>query len=390
MFPVLSVLLLLSALIPAVAAAQGAREDSIALERAVRLERSDLPFSGSARMLLLRRLRQGDGGGAALLLGFMARYGSADASPWLSPAERLLAETIIADTLLIRNVPRTTSLLANAAQGPRQSPAFDDRLFERLRDLLRENSDAIALRLDEKGPSQAERVFFNLLVNQLATRGYRAQEEINRRVDAFVGSFPASPLAPLAEMYLKKSYGEADFGAAFMAGYSVGVFDGGLRDRFRLYYGPTLSGELYFRRVTLAGMATFGIADAPQGFSAGGHQWKGGSASFIAMALEAGYEFRFGRLAVTPLAGLAGQSVRGDDSAGAGSATLPRTNMRIGYDVGAILGYRIPFDVGPHLDLRVQAGRMATALGDYDPGFSGGLWYLRLGFALVQRPYEGR
>ncbi len=93
---------------------------------------------------------------------------------------------------------------------------------------------------------------------------------------------------------------------------------------------------------------------------------------------------------MTPLAGLAGQSVRGDDSAGAGSATLPRTNMRIGYDVGAILGYRIPFDVGPHLDLRVQAGRMATALGDYDPGFSGGLWYLRLGFALVQRPYEGR
>jgi hypothetical protein len=382
------VALILLAIIPCVATAQRA-SDSAAIDRAIRLERSDLPFAASARMLLLRRLRQGDARGGRSLLVFMGRRPD-DAATWLTARERLLAETIIADTLLVRERERMTSLLATAAISAKQNLAYDDRLFESERDLLRESVDAVAARFDENDPTPAERTFYNLLINQLFTRGYRAQEKINDRVDAFAGAYPASPLVPIAREYLKKAYGETDFGAAFMAGYAFGGFDGGLGRRFDLFYGPSLSGELYLYRITIAGVVTFGNAVAPQPFTAGGEQWLSGSQSFINLALDGGYELRFGRLAITPLLGLAGQAIRGADSAGSDPAALPRTNVRLGYDLGAIIGYRIPFDVGPHLDLRVQGGRAAVSFDGYDPSLSGSLWYIRLGFALIQRPYEGR
>lgn len=370
--------------------AQQRKSDSLEFERAISSERRDLPFSASARFRLLRGLREGDLPGVRGLLQFMDRRSSADSYGWLAPTERLLAEALLSDTLLIRDLSRLESLLAAARTTERQNPAFNDGLHRHMRDLLRERSEGAIGRFAALEPMASELWFFNLLVNHLYIRGLRAQEDLNGRVEEFARKMPGAPLVRLAETYIWKRYSESDFGAAFSAGYSLGGFDGALGEHFGSFHGPSLAGELYLWKWSFAGNITFGVAEALDEFAAGGERWKKGDAPFINGSLSAGYEFRFGRLAVTPFAGLAMQSVRGDDSAGIESALLPRTRDRVGYELGAIVGYRIPSDIGTHIDLRARFGRTATGLSSYDPGFSGALWYIQFAFALVQRPYDPR
>jgi hypothetical protein len=190
--------------------------------------------------------------------------------------------------------------------------------------------------------------------------------------------------------YIHKNYGEVPIGAAFSAGYATGEFDGELGRRFNYFIGPMLAGELYIHRFTVAAWINFGVAKAPRDFIAGERIWGAGSSTITNITLDLGWEFRFGRLAITPLAGLGIQGMRGIDSHAFEGDEAPRTNDRMGYDVATIIGYRIPFDVGPHIDFRARVGRTATGLHRYDPAFAGSLWYLQLGFALVQRPYRGR
>ncbi|MEO5930739.1 MAG: hypothetical protein ABIR47_12455 [Candidatus Kapaibacterium sp.] len=364
--------------------------DSLRIESRIALERSDLSFAASARFMLLRELGERDIRGVRDLLAFMGRRRSPDGSSWLSPAERLIAETIAADTLLVRNFSRLESLLSTAAIGPRQSMLFNDKLYARQQEVLKRDADVVASRFDQFGPSAVERVFYNLLINNQFSRGYRAQEELNNRIDTFQRHHPAEPLAQLAGEYFRKIYWEVDYGAGFMAGYTVGTFDKRLGERLNLFHGPVLSGELYFHRITMAGTAMFGTARAPSSFVAGGEEWNHGDLPCVTMSLDFGYEIRTGRFAITPMAGIAGLSVMSADSGAAGSLPLGDTHTRIGYDVAAIVGYRIPSDVGPHIDLRFVVGRRWTGLGDYDPSFAGSLWYLHLAFALIQRPYRGR
>lgn len=353
-------------------------------------ERRDLPFAASARLRLLRAEREGDLRGSRDILQFMDRRRSADSYGWLSATERLLAETLLSDTLLVRDLPRMESLLAAARTTERQHPLFNDGLHRHLRDLLRERSDGVTGRFAALEPMASELWFFNLLVNHLSIRGLRAQEELNGRVEEFARKMPGAPLVPLAQEYIWKRYSEADIGAAFSAGYSLGGFDGSLGEHFGSFHGPSLAGELYLWRWTFTGNITFGVADATSAFSAGGEEWSKGDAPFINGALSAGYEFRFGRLAITPLLGLAMQAVRGDDSSGMDGALLPRTHDRVGYELAAIIGYRIPSDIGTHIDLRARFGRTQTGLSSYDPAFSGALWYIQFAFALVQRPYDAK
>ncbi len=381
-------LLLLVVSLPLCAQQEG---DSLQFEQAITSERRGMPFAANARMLLARTLRMGEYTGSRALLTFMDRRRASSSNQWLSPTERLLAEVLIADSLLVRDLARLEALLTVARTTDRQNPAFpEDNLHRNLRDMLRERAETVAARFAAWEPMASEAWFFNLLVNHLYIRGLRAQEDLNRKVEEFARTMPDAPLVALAQASIWKRYSESDFGAAFSAGYSLGGFDGSLGDHFNSFHGPLLAGELYLWKLTLSGSITFGVADASRDFVAGGDLWQQGSSPFINTSLCAGYEFRFGRVAITPLAGLAMQSIRGDDSAGVDPTALPRTRDRVGYELGAILGYRIPSDVGPHIDLRARFGRTSTALSTYDPRFSGSLWYVQFAFALVQRPYDAR
>jgi hypothetical protein len=95
---------------------------------------------------------------------------------------------------------------------------------------------------------------------------------------------------------------------------------------------------------------------------------------------------RAGRLGITPSIGMAMQSATGAHQTEA--ADPPRTDARYGWTGSLGIGYRIPSDIGPHFDLRARVGYIASALGSYDAGLDGGITYLRIGFALVQRPWR--
>ncbi|MBS1912702.1 MAG: hypothetical protein JST22_12010 [Bacteroidetes bacterium] len=363
----------------------GAVPDSAAVARTIVTAYPGLPFLVAARRLLARDLERGDRVEARNVLSTIDRT---DASA-LTASERLLAETMLADPALLRDTARLSALLEQAVPAFGEHPDYRDRLYPALREALRTRADAVAAVLDDRAPSDAERAFFNLLINHLFVSGLRGREELNRRVENFAGQYPASPLVPLARRYIHRDYGEVPFGAAFSAGYGVGRFSGDLGDRFAYAHGLLLAGELYIREVTVAASFLFGVAHATNPFTARGSAWPQGNAELTSIALDLGYEFRNGRLAVTPFAGLGVQNVSRavtDDTA----PEPPHTGDAIGYDIGLMIGCRVPFDAGPHLDFRVRVGCTHTGLSSYDPSFSGSFWYITLGFALVQRPYEGK
>lgn len=368
------------------------RSDSLDIERAISVERLDIQLSypGRARMLLLRRLRMGESLAARRLHTFMSARVPGESADWLTASEQLIVETLIGDSLLVRDTARLERLLVTAKSTEQQSIFHADNLYHTLRDILRGQADATTARFMSWEPTEQEQRFINLLINHLYIRGLRAQEDLNERVDDFARRMPSAPLLPIAQRHIRKDYAEADFGAAFSAGYSLGTFDGAIRDVFDFYHGPSLAGELYIYRTTIAGHINFGVAHAAQEFTAGGEVWEKGYASFLNASLCAGREFRFGRLAFTPLAGIAMQSVRGADSSGVDEADIPRTRDRVGLEIGGIIGYRIPSDQGTHIDLRARVGRTWSGISSYDPSFSGALWYIQFAFALVQRPYDAR
>ncbi|HVZ41396.1 MAG TPA: hypothetical protein VHI13_19100 [Candidatus Kapabacteria bacterium] len=363
----------------------GRVSDSAATARRITAAFPGLPFLAAARRLLARDLQGSDRAGARDVLRTIDRT---DASA-LTGSERLLAETMLADIALLRDTARLGALMEEAVPAYGEHPDYHDRLYPLLREALRTRAESVAAALDERAPSDAERMFFNLLINHLFVSGLRGREELNGRVEKFAGQYPASQLVPLARRYIHRDYGEVPFGAAFSAGYGVGRFSGDLGGRFAYAHGPLLAGELYIREVTVAASFLFGVAHASSPFTVRGSSWPQGNAELTSIALDVGYEFRNGRLAVTPFAGLGVQnmSVRTTDDT---APEPPHTGDAIGYDIGVMVGCRVPFDVGPHLDFRARVGCTHTGLSSYDPSFSGSFWYVTLGFALVQRPYEGK
>ncbi len=383
-FPAFLVLLLLATVVSA-RGQEGA--DSLAFERMIADADGARPFNENARRILARRLVSGDDVGGLALLGFMDRRLSTDPRPWLDPAERLYAHVILADRSLIADTSRLGPLLATADIFGTGAP-YGDGLFRNERDILRRDVEKVAERFDAGGPTNEERRFFNLLLNHLIITGYRAQSALNGSADGFTAGYPTSRYNPLIASYIRKEYSEHDYGVAFSAGYTGGAFGGELGDRFGKFHGAMLSGEIYATRLTFALTLQLCVAASRRDFAAGADFWSAGDASFVNFTLDGGYEFRMGRLALTPLAGLAVQSMRGAEEAPETEA--PRTRSRYGYDLGLLVGYRIPFDLGPHIDLRMKLGRSAAALGDYDAGFTGAAYYAQFGFALVYRPYRGR
>jgi hypothetical protein len=361
------------------------RADSLRYEKLIAGSYPDRSFASNARLMLSGKLKAEDAVGAHRLIEFMDHRLSFDGQ-WLTASERLLAETILADTILVADSDHIATLLAGS-QRLKGDPTIDDQLLQREHELLRGDAERITSRFDEHGRSQQERRFFNLLLNHLLVKGYRARAALNELVERFALEYASSWRAEVARSYFIRPYDEADFGAAFSVAYAAGRFDGSLGRLFDAFYGPVLGGEFYLYGGTIAGSLTIGVATAPASFRAGNDIWSAGKSSFLNGSLGAGYELRLGRLAITPTIGLALQSARGPGEESEPD-TLPRTGNRLGLDAAILIGYRIPFDIGPSIDLRIRLGRTSTTIGDYDPQFNGGLYSVQIGLALVQRPYR--
>lgn len=360
--------------------------DSAAYEQALQVEGPGQPLVNVARFRLQRIARAGNRGAMRELLAFMSRRDPT----WLSAGEQLFAETIIADSTLLRRTARLEDLFRRASSGPLRQPGSQDEVVTAEVDFVRANRQGLQDIFDLGTPPEAERYFYNLLVNYVSVRGYRAQEELNGLVDRFAARFSSSPLVPIAERYIRRSYAESPFGAGFHAGYGVGLFSGSLGDRFTRAHGVVLGGELYLHEATLALWMMFGVAHQPEPLELRGARWRAGNALLTNIALDGGYEFRFGRLALTPLVGLGIENLRASDSTGADLALLPHTNDGLGVDAALLVSWRVPFDVGPHLDFRLRVGSTIAALGNYDPALAGSFWYLQFGLALIQRPYQAK
>ena len=377
-------------LVPALAALPATAQrtpasDSLAMERRISVAAADVPFAEGARALLMARLTSGEPEEARRIIDFMERRTGYSPAPWLAPRERLLAEALTAPLRLIRNRPALEQMLRRDRDAIAGASAFEDHLADRMRELLRITIAENLRTVGATGSSDSELRFAELFLNWLMTRGYRPRNDLDIRIEAFTAAYPDDPLVAIATEYLMSRFQQSTLGGAFSAGYTVGAIGGGLGERFDLFRAPSLAGELYYGGLTMTADLEIGAVEAPSDFAAGGMNWKSGTTSLLIGELTVGYEIRSGRLAVTPSAGVAVESATGAlESEG---ADPPRTEMRYGWSGALGLGYRIPSDVGPHFDLRARIGYIASALDGYDRSLDGGITYLRLGFALVQRPW---
>jgi hypothetical protein len=362
-------------------------DDSLDIEQRITTAFPGRPFIESARAILYNYLGTGAAIRARNLVVFMDRRQGLESSPWIGPSERLLTSLLTTDSTLIHDRDRLADLLAGTVD-PGRRTHYNDQLLDKLRALMQRSFDRVVAGYDTFEPLPQERRFLELLINHLIVLGYRGRSELNAKVRKYEADYPDTWRAELARAYIVRPYNESDFGAAFSAGYGAALFGGELGEQFSSLNGPVLGGEVYVYRATLSGLLAFGVAAADREFTAAGKSWPAGNANWTTATLAAGYEFRFERLGITPLAGLALQSARGAESVSGEAGSAPRTGWRNGLDLGLIIGWRIPFDIGPGIDLRVRFDRITTALDEYDPGFRGALYMVQLGFALVQRPYR--
>ncbi len=358
--------------------------DTTSLEEYLREPSTPDGIGARARGYLYQRLDVRDPDGVRELLSAMAAHPEWEG--WITPRELLLARIYAVEPLVTRD-PMLGALLAQAPLRPRaRVGVLREELLTMEQTVVRGGLAPLSERYLRAGLDSVELRFLNLLIDHLLVKGYRARSELNREVDRFIEEAPTSPLAALAATYLRYPYREERFGLAFGAGYILGRFLGPVSDRFSYLHGATLGGELYLDRVTIVGGLGFGTARLSSGFTAAGEAWPAGNAPIVLGSLLAGWELRHGRLAITPLAGLAFQSIRspGEQTP---ESRLPSTGGRVGVELGALVGYRIPFDRGTHIDLRFRLGWSSTSAGEYDPAFRGSSYFAGLGFALVHRPY---
>lgn len=366
----------------------GSPVDSAKVARRIAQESEGRSPAARARLALYAMIRSGETDQAGELLDFMDAYGaSIGASDWVTPAERLLSETLLGDPRLVARTSRLDDLLAGWRGSPRQHQAFQDRLHQRLQDRLRLSVDPVFALLDRWRPDPEDRFFFLILVNHLTISGIRGREQLNDMIDSFAGEFPESPLVRIARERITFVYSERPIGVAVHVGYAVGMFDETLNERYRRFYGPVIGGEFYLWQASMLAQLAIGLADGRRAFQIGGETWPMGESPLISLSLDAGYEVRLGRTAFTPLLGLAIQNLRSADLDRPGGGERPSTGTRLGYDASIQTTYRIAFDRGPHVDLRLRVGRTDTDLESCDKSLAGGLWYVGLGLAIVHRPY---
>lgn len=372
-----------------VAVAQGqsqdsASADSVAYEEWLAGINRRKSVVANARLVLVGYAKRGEWKAANTLRAFMDRR--QNDGLWLNSPERLLLLTLLTDTTALLDPATIDPMLAETwiVAGSLQP----DGVRERLREILRSGAAAASDRFDGYRPTEEERRFFNLLLNHLTVRGYRAQESLNTLVKQFAAEYPRSRFLPLAQTHIRREYSEQIGGLGIGASYGGGIPVGQFGNRFGKLHGLTVEIEGYLYQATVTGSLQFLSLSVPNQFSVGTDVWPAGDASMINATLNVGYEFRQGRISFTPMLGVAAASVQSGDAVN--QQDQATTGFGLGFDVSGATDYRIPFDEGPHINLRARAGYSGGALSGYDPTFAGGIFYLRLGFGLVYRPYVGR
>lgn len=365
----------------------GLPEDSLQVERLI--ERyGPGEFVSNARRALLLMLREGEPSAVSSFLRFMARrQGGAG---WLSPEEELLVRTLILDLPFFRNREVLVPLLAARVDRPGGRRGDDARseapLVEVLRDMLRRRSDPLNRRVKDVAADEAEEAFFGVLINAQHIRSVRRIADANSDVDRFAALWPASPYAPIADRYLRIARLPSTFGAGFFLGYSYGGMvgsGGGIPGRSD---GPTMGGEFYWNRWTATGELMLGRLALSDSFVVHGRTWRSGTAVLVGGMAGVGYEFRNGDGLITPFAGAtffdlqedAGEENRQDEQS---------TGVRAGFALGTLLTYRVPFDKGPHLDLRLRISAIFPGFGGYSSELRGGLLLVGASFGFVGRPF---
>lgn len=365
------------ALVPALASAQ---DDSLALERAIEGHRPTMTFVESARSFVERALARGDSLRVRRTIAHMDRR--SPATPWAAAEERLAmllavgARDVIGDSLALGR------LLAAARTESRA--VVEDELHDALPRLLRTAEPEVIEDLDALGALDAERRFVNILFNHLRVRGLRGRLAVTALASEYASDFPASWRSELLRRFVIEEYREEPFGLAFAAGYRAANVLGDASKVLDHAHGVALGIEAYYQQATLALELVAGAANAVVAIEHAGEGWQAGDLAWIGAAALVGYEIRFERLAITPLVGIALYSLRGE----APDGSRPRTGFHAGFDAALAAGYRIPFDAGPHIDLRVRAGIATLAMTDFDARLGGAMPYVQVGFALVHRPYR--
>lgn len=358
-----------------------------ALERRIADYRRELPFVESARAFVVDAARRGDSATVRAAMRLVDERRVDEREPWLSPYERLAIAVILPAADIVEDSIALGRLLAADQAAPDARPFLDEHA-ETLRDFVRENAQRIAARYDDLDPTEESRRFFNLLLNHLHLRGLRGRSELASRAESFALAYPASWRTTLLRRHVIGEYREDRFGLAFGAGYRSANVLGDAAAKLDYAHGASIAGEAYYDELTVVLELLVGIVNAPAPFDAGGESWPSGDLPMIAGSAVAGYELRLARWSLTPLAGLAMHSFR-SERGDAGEEPL-RTGFRAGFDLGAMIGYRVPFDVGTHIDLRLRPGVSFMSMSGYDDRLSGTLLYLQAGFALVYRPYRPR
>jgi hypothetical protein len=375
---------MLPALLALPLAASAQTDDPSTLERRIADFRPELPFVESARAFVVEHARRGDSAVTRAAIRLVDERRRGDSVQWLGRYERLAIAVLLPATDIIADSIAIAALFVRDAAGDNGNPFGDDHAST-LRDLVRTTAARVTGRYDDLGPSEEARRFFNLLVNHLHLRGLRGRADLSARAESFASTYPDSWRTRVLRRSIIGEYSEDRFGLAFSAGYRSANVLGGAGERLDYAHGAALSGEAYFDRMTFVVELNVGVANAPATFVAAGDTWRAGDFPYLSGAASVGYELRLNRLAVTPLVGLALHSLRAESDSG---EHAPRTGFRGGLDVAAIVGYRIPFDVGTHIDLRLRGGVATMAMSGYDDVLSGSLLYLQAGFALVYRPYR--
>lgn len=363
--------------------APAANPDSAAYEEWLAGINRRKPVVANARLVLAESAKRGQWEAAQKLRAFMDHR--QNGGPWLNGPEQLLLLALLADTATLLDPVALDPMLAETWAIP--GALQPDGVRERLREVLRAGAEAASDRFDANRPTEEERRFFNLLLNHLTVRGYRAQESLNALVGQFAAEYPRSRFLPLARAYIRREYSEQVGGLGIGASYGGGAAVGALGDRFGKVDGLAVELEGYLYQATLSGTIQFLSVSVPNPFTVGQDHWPAGDASMTNATLSLGYEFRQGRFALTPMIGLAATSVQLGDAIGQQPTS---TGWGLGFDLSGVADYRIPFDEGPHINLRGRVGYSNGVLAGYDPAFAGGILYLRLGFGLVYRPYVGR
>ncbi len=363
-------------------------EDSLQVERLV--ERyGPGEFVSNARRALLPMLREGEPAAVSSFLRFMSkRQGGAG---WLSPEEELLVRTLILDLPFFRNHEVLVPLLAARVDRPGGRRGDDARseapLVEVLRGMLRNRSGALNRSVKDVAADEAEEAFFQVLVNAQHIRSVRRISDANADVDRFVALWPASPYAPIADRYLRIARLPSTFGAGFFLGYSYGGMIGSADGIPGRSDGPTMGGEFYWNRWTVTGELMLGRLALSDSFVVRGRTWQDGTAVLVGGMAGVGYELRNGDGLITPFVGAtffdlqedAGEENRQDEQS---------TGVRPGFALGTLLTYRIPFDKGPHLDLRLRISAIFPGFGGYSSDLGGGLLLVGASFGFVGRPFR--